>query len=177
MPKLFPPLEAESQESEGGEMLSPELRESFETLHAILRAQRRLEQEEIVTDNARDVADSCQRKRKLTADEDSGAAVSDVGKMEEMESMKKEELESLKFEAALAAAVTAEEEISRLTHGIAELEAMLLQQEGDGNSSAITFPHLPPAVPMESLNHGKTDMTATVENYEKLNIEIESTSD
>ena len=44
MPTLYPPLDLERLDHPGNEMLSSELKQSFETAHAIHRAQRRLQE-------------------------------------------------------------------------------------------------------------------------------------
>ena len=131
MPTLYPPLELEREEGRGNEMLSAELKESFETAHAIHRAQRRLQDEyfntkpdiesiveaDLDNDPVRDVV-HIPKKRKRDLNNNS------LDDTKERFSLF-EELEARKFEAALAAAVTAESEISNLSNGIAELEAML----------------------------------------------------
>jgi hypothetical protein len=114
----------------GDSLLSPDLKASFDALNSIVRAQKRLQHQT----TTRIENEERGKKRK----------VSSADLEEEKEYAK--ELEDRKFEVALATALTAEAEISRLQSGIAELESLLLQ-EGDGNSSAdVPFPSLPPYV-------------------------------
>jgi hypothetical protein len=57
-----------------------------------------------------------------------------------------EEIHAKKFQVAIETAVAVEDEISRLRNGIAELEALLAREEGEGYLQN-PFPSLPPVVP------------------------------
>jgi len=123
-------------------MLSSELKESFETANSIHRAQRRLQQYQDNDDDPRkpgvdavemdesvndEHLDSTLTDRVHISKKHKGAGTNKIEDIKDNWSDKSvfEELEARKFEAALAAAVTAESEILNLSNGIAELEAML----------------------------------------------------
>lgn len=148
MPTLYPPLDFERLDHPGNEMLSSELKQSFETAHAIHRAQRRLQEHQDPEDlrkkgvnvveidfdksvNAENIDSTLtdtvhiQKKRKCEGANSTGHM---KGNLDDISVF--EELEARKFEAALAAAVTAESEILNLSNGIAELEAMLQRSNG-----------------------------------------------
>ena len=117
---LYPPLETNSDSSEGSStnmLLSVKLKRSFDTVHHIHHTQKRL-------------------KERKVDDSDEGN--------EENRKARKKDLDARKFEAALAAAVAAESEISALTKGITELEGILLHNEPDSeNVCNEKFPLLP----------------------------------
>ena len=69
----------------------------------------------------------------------------------------KEDLEARKFEAAVAAAVAAESEISALAKGINELENLLLRQESTENCGSDKFPNLPSKIETETHNVEKDE--------------------
>mmetsp|Transcript_19255 Transcript_19255/g.27081 ORF Transcript_19255/g.27081 Transcript_19255/m.27081 type:complete len:171 (-) Transcript_19255:283-795(-) len=166
---LFPPLDGESESSEKSDMLSPELRESFETLHSLLRAQGRIDQDKQACCETFDNSVTNHKnsgKRKVFHDQN--ACVS-------LDSIEKDELERLKFEAALVTAVTAEEEISHLTNGIAELEELLNSEDKDPNSTRIDFPPLPISIPHDTSSESKNNAcTFAVCSNSKINNVCES---
>jgi hypothetical protein len=59
-----------------------------------------------------------------------------------------EDLQRKKYNVAVSTALAVEDELSRLRNGIAELEALLAQQEGDGLH---VFPVLPAIVPCDDV--------------------------
>lgn len=117
---LYPPLETKdsSEGSSTSMLLSMKLKRSFDTVHHIHHSQKRL------------------KERKVEG--------SDEGNEEKRKAQRKD-LEARKFEAALAAAVAAESEISALTKGITELESILLHNEPSDSGSICNekFPILP----------------------------------
>lgn len=155
MRKLLPPLDCMEGNNHhgGGGLLSPDLKASFDALNSIVRAQKRLKQtSKNGTTNAIESNDTVVgKKRKVSLSDE--ALVEEKNKDE----LEYEELENKKIEVALATALTAEEEISRLQSGIAELESLLLQ-DGDGNcNSDVPFPSLPYLVPdLENKSETKT---------------------
>jgi len=141
MRRLFPPLDCMEGNNNhgGGGLLSPDLKASFDALNSIVKAQKRLKQNSNngMTNTIESDDTKVGKKRKVSlADE---ALLEEKNKDE----LEYEELENKKIEVALATALTAEEEISRLQSGIAELESLLLQ-DGDGNCNGdVPFPSLP----------------------------------
>jgi len=122
-------------------LLSPDLRASFDTLNSILHAQRRLKQNVEHEINSPIVNDTIVSKKRRVS------SSGDLMESRDRKRLSYDELEDCKIKVALATALTAEEEISRLQSGIAELESLLLQ-EGDGNASAdVPFPSLPYIIP------------------------------
>jgi|EP01083_Nonionella_stella_P055954 hypothetical protein len=123
---LYPPFETESNPREDNNMLlSKELKRSFDTVRDIDNAQKRL------------------KKIKRVQDIDSSDGINEVNEKIKQNKLEKEDLEARKFEAAVAAAIAAESEISSLSNGIVELEAMLLRQESGEGVSHEKFPALP----------------------------------
>eukprot|EP00560_Eucampia_antarctica_P008869 CAMPEP_0197822972 /NCGR_PEP_ID=MMETSP1437-20131217/286_1 /TAXON_ID=49252 ORGANISM="Eucampia antarctica, Strain CCMP1452" /NCGR_SAMPLE_ID=MMETSP1437 /ASSEMBLY_ACC=CAM_ASM_001096 /LENGTH=173 /DNA_ID=CAMNT_0043421887 /DNA_START=594 /DNA_END=1115 /DNA_ORIENTATION=+ len=125
----------------GSSLLSPDLKASFDTLNSIVRAQKRLKHS-IEHESQSSIENDTvvgKKRRVSSADE--------LIELRDEKHLSYAELEDCKFEVALATALSAEEEISRLQSGIAELESLLLQ-EGDGNSLAdVPFPSLPYIIP------------------------------
>lgn len=152
MPTLFPPLELEedegarSHDGDGG-VMSAELRENFEAMRALLRAQHRLEEESgsPSEDVSAPTVPSSDGKRKR--DSETPSCDSNLTELEKR-SESNEDIERRKCELAVATAIAVEAEISRLTGGIAELEA-LLGQNTAGNDAA-AFPSLPSILSNES---------------------------
>lgn len=138
MPTLFPPLEPQEESS----VLPADLKANFEAIQAIIRAQSRLKNEERAGLDATNVG----KKRKNPAD--IGSTTVDTGDQPSVNAdHQNDRLESCKLQLAVETAVAVENEISLLKNGIAELEALLLQQ-GDGiNATEIEFPTLPSIVP------------------------------
>jgi hypothetical protein len=84
---------------------------------------------------------------------------------EEMKALKRKESpsremdqehETKKLQLAIKTAVAAENEIARLRNGIAELEALLVEQGGD-QSDLTVFPFLPPVVPADDDGYDDDD--------------------
>lgn len=122
---LYPPFETKAESSECPNMLlSFELKRSFETVHHIHRSQKVL--------MANDASD------KVRTNNNDGRVVD----------KDQRDLDTRKFEAAVAAAVAAETEISTLKRGIMELENLLYQESSDGNVivNVDKFPILPAAI-------------------------------
>mmetsp|Transcript_3167 Transcript_3167/g.5203 ORF Transcript_3167/g.5203 Transcript_3167/m.5203 type:complete len:147 (-) Transcript_3167:123-563(-) len=97
-----------------GDVLSPELRENFDTMRALIR----------------------QEKKRKDAPHDN-------------QEVEDQLLQTKKRQVAVKTALAVEDEMSRLRNGIAELEALLAQQEQGGDFDAGLFHALPPIVPSE----------------------------
>lgn len=98
--------------SSGADVLSPALRENFDTMRSLI---------------------SQEKKRK------------DAPEAED------EQLQAKKLQVAVKTALAVEDEMSRLRNGIAELEELLVQQEGGGAEHIRAFPSLPPIVPDDEM--------------------------
>lgn len=146
MPTLFPPLEAEG---DGDSCLPADVRANFEAIQAIVRAQSRLAKEQepsvIRSSTARDAKKSS----------DGGHNFSEDGALCLMDGSKTEGLESRKRTLAMATSVAVQDEISRMTNGIAELEALLLQQGNGVDPSEIEFPVLPTVIVEDDAEEGQ----------------------
>lgn len=143
MPTLFPPLDCMEDNNllRDGSLLSPDLRASFDTLKSIIHAQRRLRH------NVDNEINSAVENNTIVSKKRKVSSTSDLTESIDGGELSYDELEDCKIKVALATALTAEEEISRLQSGIAELESLLLQ-EGDGDSSVdVPFPSLPYIIP------------------------------
>lgn len=119
---LYPPFETKTESSECPNMLlSFELKRSFETVRHIHRSQKVL----MTNDASDNVRTNNNEGRVVDKDQ--------------------RDLDARKFEAAVAAAVAAETEISTLKRGIMELENLLYQESSDVNVivNANKFPILP----------------------------------
>mmetsp|Transcript_15905 Transcript_15905/g.23431 ORF Transcript_15905/g.23431 Transcript_15905/m.23431 type:complete len:146 (+) Transcript_15905:2875-3312(+) len=110
-----------------GSVLSPELREHFDAMKA-LNNSRMGERQNVGESNENE------KKRK---DRSSDSNLPDD---------EHEELETKRLQMATKTALVVEREMSRLQNGIAELEALLEQQEGGARQRLDAFPDLPPVV-------------------------------
>lgn len=120
---LYPPLETGSDSIEDKNMLlSNELKRSFDTVCHIHHVQKRIKAKEDRGTNNNN-----------NNNNDSKSSMMDDDDMDDKTSIvienQKQDLDARKFEAAVAAAVAAESEISSLMNGIHELENILLHQE------------------------------------------------
>jgi len=178
MHTLFPPLaetgDDDDRSSASSSVLSAELRANFDAMRAIVRAQRRLDQQPHSADSQQDVAsdttDTASKKRKAPQNEhvetDDVVVVVDRNHEDnDNDDNHKRELQKQKFDLAVATAISVEGEISRLANGIAELEALLRSQEEDTAAVAAhgaqqqqqqqhmmpgaAFPFLPLVVPLD----------------------------
>jgi len=156
MHTLFPPLETESEEASGtnirkvsddGSAISPGIRDNFEAMRVLLRAQHRLQEEARV--KSADSLPCTIGKRRIN--ESSEGNIDNLGKkvLAKSSGTSVEELVSRRYDIAVRTAVAVESEMSRLTSGIEELEALLAQDE-DEEADFIPFPSLPPVVPDDS---------------------------
>ena len=122
---LYPPFETKAESPECPNMLlSFELKRSFETVNHIHRSQKVL-----MTNDASDNVRTNKNERVVDKDQ--------------------RDLDARKFEAAVAAAVAAETEISTLKRGIMELENLLYQEESSEGNVIVNvdkFPILPSAI-------------------------------
>jgi len=139
MPTLFPPLETEGT---GDSVLSDEVRANFEAIQSIVRAQSRLKKENVISvfelsEHAHGHKRSMGEGGCPGEDDVAFACKPDI-----------QDLESRKRALAVTTAVALQNEISRLTNGIAELETLLLQQ-GNVDPSEIEFPILPTIIAEE----------------------------
>lgn len=126
---LYPPLDTKSDCTEDSNMiLSHKLKRSFEAVHRIHLSQKRLKIENL--------------EKKL--DDDGN------GEANESEKEEEEDLDAKKLNAAVAAAVAAESEISKLMNGIEELESILLSQESSEANDELKFPTLPSEIEDEA---------------------------
>lgn len=159
MHTLFPPLETESEEESGsnvrkvsddGSAISPGIRDNFEAMRVLLRAQHRL-QEEARVKSADSLPCNIGKRRMNVSPEGNTDSLGKklVGKSS---GNSVEELVSRRYEIAVRTAVAVESEMSQLTSGIEELEALLAQEE-DEEGDFIQFPALPPIVPDDSDTH------------------------
>lgn len=159
MHTLFPPLETESEEESGsnvrkvsddGSAISPGIRDNFEAMRVLLRAQHRL-QEEARVKSADSLPCNIGKRRMNVSPEGNTDSLGKklVGKSS---GNSVEELVSRRYEIAVRTAVAVESEMSQLTSGIEELEALLAQEE-DEEGDFIPFPALPPIVPDDSDTH------------------------
>lgn len=148
MPTLFPPLEAEGN---GDSCLPADLRSNFEAIQAIVRAQSRLAKEQ---EPSSAIGSSVARDGEKNPS-DGGHAFSEGGASRLADGSKTEGLESRKRTLAMATSVAVQDEISRMTNGIAELEALLLQQGNGVDPSEIEFPALPTVIVEDDEEEGQ----------------------
>jgi hypothetical protein len=153
---------------------SKKVRESFHTVQAIHRKQKRLKlyyqvkpcskneggdadtkADDDVYANTEtnciedDIAGAGNLGVNADGDDEDNDHISDSNQ-HRLERIDQEDLRSQKFEAAVAAAVAAESEISALTNGIAELERILLEQDHGESPVNERFPVLSSTQPSTS---------------------------
>lgn len=154
MHTLFPPLETESEDESGsnvrkvsddGSAISPGIRDNFEAMRVLLRAQHRLQEEARVKSADSLPCNIGKRRMNVSPEGNTDSLGKSSGKCVE-------ELVSRRYEIAVRTAVAVESEMSQLTSGIEELEALLAQEE-DEEGDFIPFPALPPIVPDDSDTH------------------------
>lgn len=162
MPTLFPPLETQEDDS----ILPAHLKANFEAIQAIIRAQHRFKNEERSnSEGSSDVG----KKRKSPTD----LGTVDGSAEEDCVDRRKDRLESCKLQLAAETAVAVESEISLLKNGIAELEALLLQQDDDLDHSEIQFPALPSVIPddpQEKEREGREEVGGVDATKEGMNV-------
>lgn len=128
MGTLYPPLRSQ----DGKSVLPADIRANFEALQAILETETREQTEKDPSNNSPKV-ESRKKRRRLSA---SSKNESDGTNNE-----------NRKIQLAVATVAAVDNEIARLSGGIAELEALLLQQGDIENDAGIAFPPLPSIVP------------------------------
>lgn len=137
---LYPPLDDYSacnsvnettattmKDGDDDDVLSPELRQNFETMRALIKQ------------------DDSKKRKDAPQDDD---------------------LQAKKYQVAMKIALAVEDEMSRLRNGIAELEALVAQQEGGGFEA---FPSLPPVVPSDD---DEVEVYDEVEEADKLDLKM-----
>merc|ERR1712232_1379457 len=141
MPTLYPPIDTMSEACGEVDILSPELKESFQVLNSIHREERCDE-----CDGRLSAQLVGKRKRENTDHKIQNEEV--CSKPSIFKPTKKDDLETRKCETALFAAVAAESEILKLKNGIEELETILMEQDNDGRNKNdnIISPTFPPVI-------------------------------
>jgi len=120
---LYPPLDSESETSENKRfILSTELRESFQTLSSIHRAQNRLR-------NVDNPMKSHITEREKIPGEDSYKKETPPKPKHALTTLK-ERMDLQQIDIALFTTMMVEREVSRLQNGITELEKLLQQNSG-----------------------------------------------